>query len=75
MNKFEVKKTITLSIPVSFQRELAEFAMILEEGGLDFYLTEIIETIINKAPKTDKFEIKNYSDIADRFYVQYREGE
>lgn len=73
MSKFEVKKTITLSIPASFQKELADFAMVLEGDGLDFYLTEIIETIINKASKTDKFE--NYSDIADMVYIQYREGE
>lgn len=73
MSKFEVKKTITLSIPTSFQKELADFVMVLEGDGLDFYLTEIIETIINKAPKTDKFE--NYSDIADMVYIQYREGE
>lgn len=73
MNKFEIKKTITLSVPASFQRELADFVMVLEGDGLDFYLTEIIETIINKAPKTDKFE--NYSDIADMVYIQYREGE
>ena len=73
MSKFEVKKTITLSIPANFQRELADFVMVLEGDGLDFYLAEIIETIINKAPKTDKFEIS--SDIADVVYIQYREGE
>lgn len=72
MSKFEIKKTVTLSIPVSFQRELADFALALEEDGLDFCLTEIIETIINKAPKTDMLE--NYVN-RDVVYIQYREGE
>jgi len=73
MSKFEIKKTVTLSIPTSFQRELADFVDFLENEGLDFHLTEIIETIINKAPKTDKFE--NYSDNAEMVYIQYREEE
>lgn len=73
MSKFEIKKTVTLSIPASFQRELADFALVLEEDGLDYYLTEIIETIINKACKTDKFEV--YSGTAEMVYIQYREEE
>jgi len=74
MSKFEVKKTVTLSIPTSFQKELADFVMVLEEDGLDFYLPEIVETITNKAPKTDKF-IRGCSNIIDTVYIQYREGE
>lgn len=72
MNKFEVKKTYSVSIPASFQRELADFVDSLEDEGLDFNLTEIIEAIISKAPKTDKLE--NYAD-EDVIYIQYREGE
>lgn len=72
MSKFEIKKTYTISIPVSFQRELADFAESLENEGLDFSLMEIIETIINKAPKTDRLE--NYVN-PEVVYIQYREGE
>lgn len=73
MSKFEIKKTVTLSIPASFQKELADFVMILEGDGLDFYLPEIVETIINKASKTDKF--RGCSTDIDTVYMQYREGE
>ena len=72
MSKFRVEKTYSISIPASFQRELADFAESLEDEGLDFNLMEIVETIINKAPKTDKLE--NYANI-DVVYIQYREGE
>ncbi len=72
MSKFRVEKTYSISIPTSFQRELADFAESLEDEGLDFNLMEIVETIINKASKTDKLE--NYANI-DAVYIQYREGE
>lgn len=72
MNKFRVKKTYSISIPVSFQRELADFVESLENEGLDFNLMEIIETIVNKASKTDKLE--NYAEV-DVVYIQYREEE
>ena len=72
MSKFEIKKTVSLSVPVSFQRELADFAKLLESESLDFHLTEIIETIINKASEA---EINNYYTNVNVIYVQYREGE
>ena len=72
MSKFRVEKTYSVSIPASFQKELADFVDFLENEGLDYNLEEIMETIISKAPKTDKLE--NYADI-DVVYIQYREGE
>lgn len=72
MSKFKIERTVALSIPASFQRELAEFSETLEKEGLDFHLSEIIETIINKASKTDKFE---YYTNVDTVYIQYREEE
>lgn len=72
MSKFRVEKTYSVSIPVSFQRELADFVESLENEGLDFSLVEIIETIVNKAPKTDRLE--NYANIGV-VYIQYREEE
>lgn len=72
MSKFRIEKTYSVSIPASFQRELADFVESLENAGLDYNLTEIIETIVNKAPKTDK--LVNYADV-DVVYIQYREGE
>ena len=72
MSKFRVEKTYSISIPASFQRELADFVESLENEGLDFSLTEIIETIVNKASKTDK--LMNYADV-DVIYIQYREEE
>lgn len=72
MSKFKIERTVALSVPASFQRELAEFSEVLEKEGLDFHLSEIIETIINKASKTDKFE---YSTNVDTVYIQYREEE
>ena len=72
MSKFRIEKTYSISIPVSFQRELADFVMVLEDAGLDYNLEEIIETITNKAPKTDN--LINGADV-DVVYIQYREGE
>ena len=72
MSKFRIEKTYSISIPVSFQKELADFVEILENAGLDYNLEEIMETIINKAPKTDN--LINDADV-DVVYIQYREGE
>lgn len=70
MSKFKVEKTYTVSVPASFQRELADFVESLENEGLDYSFTEIAETIVNKASKTDKLE--NFGDVV---YIQYREEE
>ena len=72
MSKFRIEKTYSVSIPASFQRELADFAEILENAGLDYNFEEIMETIINKASKTDN--LINDADV-DVVYIQYREGE
>ena len=43
MSKFEIKKTYSVSIPASFQRELASFVEFLENEGLDYNLEEIMK--------------------------------
>lgn len=72
MSKFRIEKTYSISIPASFQRELADFADSLEDAGLDYNLKEIMEAIINKASKTDN--LIDEADV-DVVYIQYREGE
>ena len=72
MNKFKIEITFSISVPASFQRELADFLEALEIEGLEYNLVEIIETIVNKAPRTDT--LTNPPKIST-IYIQYREGE
>lgn len=72
MSKFKIEKTYSISIPASFQRELADLVEILENAGLDYNLGEIMETIISKSPVTDN--LSKDADV-DVVYIQYREGE
>ena len=70
MDKFRCAKTI--SIPVSFMKDLQEFNALLEEVGIDCHSIEVYDAIINKASEARDY-CNGYNDIIA--YIEYREEE
>ena len=69
MNKFRCTKTI--SIPVSFMKDLQDFYALLEEIGIDYRSIDVYDAIINRAS-----EARNCNDYNNLIaYIEYREGE